>query len=209
MDANFIDQLAKKLQQPLPGETAQFKMAHVARRSRVAPPEHAREAGVLALFYPRGSEWYIVLIERVSSNRHDRHGGQISFPGGKRETQDPTLKDTALREAEEEVGVSSQKIELLGELTELYIPVSNFKVHPHVGFVADTPKFAPEVKEVRTILEVPFEHFLNAANRKQIDLKIAKNLTLRNVPYFDVLGKIVWGATAMMMSELLEILEKD
>jgi len=209
MDANFIDRLAKKLQEPLPGEVAQFKMAHIARRNRVTPPEHAREAGVLALFYPRGSEWYIVLIERVSSNRNDRHGGQISFPGGKREVQDPTLKDTALREAEEEVGVSAQKVELLGELTELYIPVSNFKVQPHVGFVAHTPDFSPEVKEVQAVLEIPFDHFLNAANRKHIDLKIAQNLTLRNVPYFDVLGKVVWGATAMMMSELLEILEKN
>lgn len=209
MNRHFIDRLAKKLQEPLPGDVAQYKMAHVARRNKIAPPASARQAGVLALFYPRNKDWYIVLIERQSDNSNDRHGGQISFPGGKHEAQDPSLQHTALREAQEEVGVDAQKIELLGELSELYIPVSNFKVNPYVGFVDHTPDFTPEVKEVRTVLEVPFDHFQNPANRKLTDLRIAQNLTLRNVPYFDVLGRIVWGATAMMLSELLEVLGEE
>ncbi len=206
MHQHFIDRLAKKLQKPLPGEVAQYKMAHVARRNKMIPPVSARQAGVLVLFYPRSKDWHIVLIERQSFHANDRHGGQISFPGGKHEAQDPSLEYTALREAQEEVGIDAQKVELLGALSELYIPVSNFQVNPYVGFVDHTPNFTPEVQEVRTVLEVPFEHFQNPANRKLTDLQIAQNLTLRNVPYFDVLGRVVWGATAMMLSELLEVL---
>ena len=180
-------------------------MAHVVRRRVDPPPADARHAGVLALFYPKNSDWHIVLIERASSHADDRHSGQVGFPGGKYEEEDQTLDNTALREAEEEVGVDSSQVELLGKLTDLYIPVSNFLVSPYVGFTTQTPQFQPQLSEVRAVLEVPFERLAHPDTRQKTDLSLSQNIILRNVPYFDVQGKIVWGATAMMLNELLEV----
>ena len=208
----FIDDLKEKFQNPLPGHTAQDLMSHATRKFYKKPPEDARIACVLALFYPKnkmegGKEWNMVLIERESSNPNDRHGGQISFPGGKLEEDDESLEAGALREAEEEVGVKAKEIEILGALTELYIPVSNFLVYPFVGYLDYEPMFVPQVSEVRSVVEVPISHLQNETTRKRKDLKAGKNITIKGVPYFDVNGHVVWGATAMILSELLEILK--
>ncbi len=205
---DFILRLADKLQQPLPGREVQYRMAHGARQSDVPVPGNARQAAVLALFYPKADEWHLVFIERDASNPNDRHGGQISFPGGKYEEGDGTLANTALREAEEEVGVDASKIELLGALTNLYIPVSNFQANPYVGFMRETPTFVRQEREVRSILEVSFSLFQQPEIVQTIDLQLAQNLILKRVPYFNLLGKVVWGATAMMLNELLAILEE-
>lgn len=206
MDWAFIHQLETRLQQPLPGAAVQYKMAHAARRTPMpAVPDTARQAGVLALFYPKELGWHIVLIERDASNPRDRHGGQISFPGGKFEESDTTLTHTALREAQEEIGVVSSEVQILGALTPLYIPVSNFQVNPVVGFVDYKPQFIPQQQEVHSILEVPFSLFQSPSTVQSTDLRIAQNITLKEVPYYHVFGKIVWGATAMMLSELIEI----
>ena len=207
----FIADLKEKFKQPLPGYTAQDKMSHATRKFYRKPPEDARIACVLALFYPKnkiagGKEWTMVLIERESSNPNDRHGGQISFPGGKLEDYDESLEQGALREAEEEVGVKAKEIEILGALTELYIPVSNFLVYPFVGYLDYEPMFIPQVSEVRSIVEVPIADLRKAETRKNKDLKAGKNITIKGVPYFDVDGHVVWGATAMILSELLEMI---
>lgn len=207
MKQDFITGLSNKLQQPLPGQEAQFKMAHLARRNAVPPPPNARQAAVLALFFPKNKDWHLVFIERDNSNPNDRHGGQISFPGGKYEEGDASLQYTAIREAHEEVGVHPEKVEIIGELTDLYIPVSNFKVNPFVGFVDYTPTFRPQVEEVSDVLEVPFKLLRDYSIQKTTDLRIANNITLRGVPYFDIFGKVLWGATAMMLSELLEVIK--
>lgn len=208
----FIDDLKERFQNPLPGHTAQDLMSHATRKFYKKPPEDARIACVLALFYPKnkiegGKEWNMVLIERESSNPNDRHGGQISFPGGKLEEDDESLEAGALREAEEEVGVKAKEIEILGALTELYIPVSNFLVYPFVGYLDYEPMFIPQVSEVRSVVEVPISHLQNETTRKRRDLKAGKSITIKGVPYFDVNGHVVWGATAMILSELLEILK--
>lgn len=181
-------------------------MAHSSRTSfKDAVPEDARQAGVLALFYPRDEAWHLVLIERESHNPRDRHRGQISFPGGGVEAQDRSLADTALREAEEEVGIAASSVRLLGGLSSLYIPVSNFEVHPFVGFVETKPSFNPQPKEVHAVLEVAFHHFQEPKHRGHTTVTVADTLKIPNVPYFDVHGKVVWGATAMILSELLEV----
>jgi len=207
MDFTFVHALEKALTQPLPGPEAQYRMAHVARQGVVDIPESSRQAGVLALFYPHQDGWHIVLIERVT-NANDRHSGQISFPGGRHDTTDASLSATALREAEEEVGVDANRIKLIGELTNLYIPVSNYNVHPFVGFTEHTPSFRPEEKEVNAILEVPFDLFLQKETIRTRHLSINEQITLRDVPYYHIKDKTVWGATAMMLSELLDIVEK-
>ncbi len=204
MDA-FIKNLQTQLQAPLPGRDAQYKMAHFVRQKYKPAPETATKAAVLALFYQKNNEPHLVLIERVSTNKNDRHGGQMSFPGGKQDPDDKDIAFTALRETEEEVGIPIQKIELIGELTDLYIPVSNFLVQPFVGYLNEAPNFKAQETEVKNIIEVPYSLLQNSETRQKIDLKLSTNMTLRGVPYFNVFGKVVWGATAMMLSELLEL----
>lgn len=200
-----ILELKKRLKNSLPGPNAHLKMSHPFRQNKLSPPDHARLAGVLSLFYPKNGEWHIVLIERVSHHANDRHRGQISFPGGKFEPQDASLKHTALRETEEEVGVPANRIEIIGQMTELYIPVSNFLVHPFIGKIDETPTFKPQLSEVAGILEVPFAQLKDPKTLQETSMSISPEVTLNNVPYFNINGKVVWGATAMMLSELLEL----
>lgn len=207
---HLIDHLAEKLTQPLPGTEAQYRMAHPFREMQpVAISESATDAAVLALLYPRDQQWHIVLIERTSRHPQDRHAGQISFPGGRREPADLTLEQTALREAEEEVGVDPEQVTILGKLSELYIGVSDFLVHPYVGFSETTPTFVPQPSEVNDILQVPFDHFLQTETLRAKDMTVRGNVLLREVPYFDLQGKVLWGATAMIMSELLAIVDAE
>lgn len=202
----WINAVATTLSKPLPGKEAQFKMASMKRMAELADklevPENPRVASVMLLLYKDAdtAHWRTVLIQR-SQNPHDRHSGQVSFPGGSWEASDGSLEAVALREAHEEVGVSPLQVKVLGRLTELYIPVSNFLVHPFVGFIHGTPKFTPQIGEVAHILTPSVSLFYEPAFQKTTDLTIGTGLTLRDVPYYDVEERIVWGATAMIMSE--------
>ncbi|HMQ47313.1 MAG TPA: CoA pyrophosphatase [Saprospiraceae bacterium] len=204
-NSSFAGQLEQRLKGKLPGIEAQYRMAHAVRQRVVEAPENAMLASVLALFYPKDEAWHLVLIERTSSNPNDRHSGQISFPGGKKDLEDSSLAHTALREAEEEVGVLQDQIHLLGRLTELYIPVSNFIVHPFVGITYQQPFFRHQESEVSAILEVPFRLFMEPGIRQAADIRVQNGMLLKDVPIFKVQGKVVWGATAMILSELLEV----
>ena len=193
------------MQAPLPGRDAQLRMAHATRRHYVGASTAARQAAVLLTLFPKNGEWNIVLIERNPNDR-DQHGGQISFPGGKAEPSDGTLLNTALREAEEEVGIAQQQVKILGALTELYIPVSNFQVYPFLGYLEAAPSYQVQVEEVNEVLEVPLSHFWQQDTRQVTDIRINTQITLKNVPYFDLNGRVLWGATAMMLNELLELI---
>jgi 8-oxo-dGTP pyrophosphatase MutT (NUDIX family) len=201
---HFVSELEEKMKRGLPGRNAQLQMAPSVRKHYMEAPETASTASVLALFYPKDEQNHLVLIER-QTKKNDRHGGQISLPGGKTEPHDSGHDQTALREAEEEVGVKSEDVELIGSLTELYIPVSNFRVFPFVGFMDYRPDFVPQLSEVKSILEIPFERFLEQNARKTMDMQVSQHVKMRSVPYFDVSGQIVWGATAMILSELVSI----
>ena len=207
MSNNFIEKIKNRFIQPLPGRAAQVKMApSIAREFNVS--KDARIACVLALLYPKNENWHIVLIERMSSNnRNDRHSGQISFPGGGYEDSDGLLARAALREAEEEVGVISKDISIIGQLTDMFIPVSNFLVHPFVGFMDYAPDFVPEPSEVKDILEIPVPKLLDPTTIRTTDIKIPEGYTIKDVPYYSLNGHIVWGATAMMLSEFLEVID--
>lgn len=205
-DDPLIKHLFERLKRPLPGRNAQLKMAHVTRSRYISAPAHARQAGVFATLFPKDDEWHLVLIER-NPNDNDRHGGQISFPGGKAEPEDDSMLDTALRETEEEVGIERGSIQVLGRLSELYIPVSNFQVHPFVGFLDYQPDYRIQASEVKKVIEVPVSHFHQDATKGTTDIRINQHLSLKNVPYYKVDDKILWGATAMMVSELMDVLE--
>lgn len=202
---DFFEQLKSNLRGPLPGRAVQYQMAPASRRVYREAPATARDASVMALFYPKNEDLHIVLIERVNDNPNDRHGGQISFPGGKVDASDPSPREAALREAEEEIGVRGSDIRLLGSLTEVYIPVSNFVVHPFVGHVPYDPDFVPQTTEVKSILEVPFQRLLDTGSKKTKDIRVSTNIILQEVPYFDIQEKIVWGATAMILNELIAL----
>ena len=208
MTHTFINKVREKLQNDLPGVEAQYKMTHAVRRTYAPAPPDARTAAVMCLFYEKNDEPYLVFIRRTSSNPNDNHGGQIAFPGGKSEEEDADYASTALRETEEEIGLPTADIEVLGALTPLYIPVSNFQVYPFVGYLRHVPKFIPQETEVEEILEIPYSLFLDKGIRKLKDIRVRDNMTLKDVPYFALGDRVLWGATAMMMSELLEVLEE-
>ena len=203
---DFIPLLKKRFQAPLPGRAAQSKMAFAGRGNyNVIIPKDVKIACVLCLLYPRNEDWHIVLIERVAAE-NDRHSGQIGFPGGKYEPADGTYLNGALREAEEEVGIKPQDVTIIGKMTPLYIPVSNFHVYPFVGALDYTPIFIPEEKEVQEVVEVPLDLLIAKETRQQKTLILRNKYVLKNVPYFNVKNKTIWGATAMMLSEFIEIL---
>ncbi len=204
----IINQISSALKQPLPGVEAQLKMANIGRMIKPSKPEKVRLASVLILLYQDGATWQMPLIQRQDNNPNDKHNGQISLPGGKHEKSDKSLSFTALREAEEEIGVAAEKITLLGQLTQLYVPVSNFLIHPFVGFIGDIPTFQRQQSEVKAILKAPLSVLQDKANVKFTNLTIREGVYLKNVPYFDVGGYIVWGATAMILNELVEVLER-
>jgi 8-oxo-dGTP pyrophosphatase MutT (NUDIX family) len=206
---DFIAQLKERLQAPLPGRAAQYKMANFNRireTDLAAPrPDSAKVACVLNLLHESNGKWHTTLIRRTV-NPKDRHSGQISFPGGRYEEQDPSLEMVALREAEEEIGTPIQQIEILGQLTELYIPVSNFVVHPFVGVYHGTPTFQAQEDEVDKLLTPALDVFTSPAIRQHTNMNLPDGRILKEVPYFAIEGEIVWGATAMILSEFLEVL---
>lgn len=198
----LVEQLKVRLEDELPGEKAHVKMAPAHRFDFPENKERARLSGVLILLYPFKDSVYTVLIKRAAYNGH--HSGQISFPGGKYEDKDGTLVYTALREANEEVGVTFDEVRILGTISSLYIPVSNIMVLPVVGFAKARPEFVNDPIEVDAVLEVDLKDLSNPENKKLGQIQTHR--TTVKAPYFEVQKKIIWGATAMIIAELLEII---
>ncbi|MDX1614501.1 MAG: CoA pyrophosphatase [Candidatus Promineifilaceae bacterium] len=183
---------------------AQSQMVPVPRGSR--PPELAgdpREGAVLVLLYERTGRPHLVLTRRRDDL--NAHAGQISFPGGRREPGE-ALQNTAVREAQEEVGIDPRALTALGELTCLYIPPTDYEVHPFVAWHHAPPIFRRQEAEVAEIVEVPLSHLLDPATRREEPWVLHGFEVM--VPYFMVDGHKVWGATAMMLSEFLERLRR-
>lgn len=199
--SSFIIGLKNQFNQELPGRKAQELMApHPIDESRFRenPNIPAKLGGVMVMLYERDGDWWIPLMKRPEYNGH--HSGQVSFPGGKKEKFDADLIQTALRETQEEVGIEKGQIELLGNLSELFIIASNFKVLPTVGLLNEKPIYSPDSKEVESILEVSLSDLKNESKRGIKTMHFGQ-YTIHS-PYYDVEGHVVWGATAMMLSEL-------
>lgn len=205
----LIEQLQQKLlREPLPGQSAHFKMAHAVRKVEPVPEsETTREAAVLmTLFEKEPGDWHLIFIRRASSHPQDKHAGQVGFPGGKREATDPDLMYTALRESEEEIALDLSGIDVLGPLSPLYITVSKFLVHPYLAYSWKTPLLTRQEAEVEEILEIPLSHFFDPASRKETRINLTSGIILNHVPSFQVGGQVIWGATAMILNEFLEIM---
>lgn len=204
-DRKLLAVLRSRLQSgQLPGPAARQKLVPPLRGDYAAPPADARRAAVMALLYPVGQQLHLLYIQRTSPKR-DRHAGQIAFPGGSADPGDTGPADTALRELEEEVGVARADVEILGALSPLYIPVSNFMVDVLVGYRAAQPEFILQETEVARILEIPLADFL-AEDAVQVGpRKLASGMVLPDVPYWAVRGEEIWGATSMMTAELIAV----
>jgi 8-oxo-dGTP pyrophosphatase MutT (NUDIX family) len=200
--------LKHRLQLPLPGSEAQLRMAHASRRINLSSykiPENVRWGAVLVLLYEENYTIKFPLILRQNSG--GVHAGQISFPGGKFESADVELSVTALREAEEEISVSKSSVEILGKLTELYIPPSNFLVHPFVGVAESQPVFIPQPDEVVSVLNMSLDELLDEGLVGEKEITLSNGLKVFT-PYFDLKDHTIWGATAMMLSEMKVVLKE-
>ncbi len=199
--------LKQLLAKPLPGTEIQWEMASSDRMKRNfprIPGPDARVAAVLILLYPVKGSVYTVFMQR--HNYEGVHGGQISFPGGKREDSDETIIQTALREANEETGVDPGRISVIGTLTPLFIPVSNMIVTPVVGWTNEKPAFIQQPEEVDFLIDAELKRFLDPSiiKTKPFEIKGEKI----DVKYFEYEGHVIWGATAMILNELLTIIKR-
>jgi len=205
----FIQNLRERLAAPLPGREAQYKMAFAHRveelQRRLNPPDNAKTGCVLLALWQELDVWHTALIRRTENPR-DRHSGQISFPGGRHDEGDGSFVYTALREANEEIGIVPDQVEILGEMTDLYIPVSNFVVRPFVGLLSEPPAFQLQPGEVEQVFVPTINHFQDPASRSTADVMVGGQLLVREVPCFIVEDRPVWGATAMILSEFLALI---
>lgn len=192
----------------LPGAEAHARMAHAVRKVEPNPDKQTtRDAAVLlTLFEKEPDDWHLIFIRRGSSHQRDKHAGQIGFPGGKAEAEDPDLMYTALREAEEETSIDLTGIDVLGALSPLYITVSKFMVHPYLAYSWKQPKLHPQESEVEEIIEIPLDRFIGDAARQETRIRLSQGIVLNHVPSFQVNGNTIWGATAMILNEFLDIL---
>lgn len=207
---DFLKSISKIENIQLPAEASQFKMVPPFRQELLQQQKkttkNAKKAGVLALFYPNANkDTTLVLILRKTYK--GVHSAQIGFPGGRLENTDKSLQDAAVRETFEEIGVPRQHIKVVKQLSEIYIPPSNFYVQPFMGVSQTTPIFIKEEKEVEAIIEVDLQHFLDDKSiiTKTVSASYSKNV---EVPAFHLSNHVVWGATAMMLSEIKDMLKQ-
>ena len=205
----FLIAISKIENLKLPGQGSQFKMSPPYRQELIESQKEkikdARKAAVMSLFYPNDKgETMLVLILRKTYK--GVHSAQVGFPGGKLELNE-TLEKAAVRETFEEVGVEEEAVAILKPLTPIYIPPSNFYVHPFIGIIKHTPNFIKQDDEVEAIIEVKLSHFLDESiiTTKSVSTTYNINVT---VPAYKLNGHIVWGATAMMLSEVKDLLKQ-
>lgn len=169
-------------------------------------PEDTKKAAVLSVFYPdrNGNTNFVLILRKTYKGVHSN---QVAFPGGRVEPEDRDMMHTALRETEEEVGIPQSDVKIIKELTQIYIPPSNFWVRPFMGYTEKTPKLIPQEDEVEAILEINVDDFLSDSclTTQRLSTSYAENI---EVPAFLLNGHIVWGATAMMLNEMKDLLKQ-
>ncbi len=191
------------LKKPLPGVKSQLKLSPPSREI-IPPAKDKRDAAVTILLYPGKNSISTIFIKR--NNYDGPHSGQISFPGGKFETSDITLKNTAIREINEEIGTNISAKDIIGNLTSLYIPISKFYVSPFIAVIDYKPEFNRDIHEVQYLIELPL-HIILTKN-KIGSMIIQENNNHFSVPCFNFEEHQIWGATAMMLNEFIELLNK-
>ena len=198
----FLNQLELDLKSILPGPEAQNNMAPELRLEN--RHGYSQNAAVMILLFIRDGSWHTVLMKRPEYT--GAHSNQISLPGGKFEKGDAGPEETALRETREETGIDVSRIRILGKLSRLHIPVSGIEVQPVVGYYPGYPDFQPDPSEVAYLIETPLEDLLDPRNIREKSRTLMCKLV--RVPYFQIGREHIWGATAMILSEFLEVVRK-
>lgn len=204
-----IGQLEKAMHAGLPGQDAQLLMAPAHRDELIRNSQgisHARRSAVLILLFP-GEQGLLstAFIKRVEYD--GVHSGQVAFPGGKHEEEDPDLVATALREAREEAGILPETVTVCGELSSLFVPPSNFIISPVIAYCPIKPVFTPDPAEVAEIFTLPLSHFTDPSNLVERDFHPRSGNRIR-VPGYQAGEFFIWGATAMILSELIALAVK-
>lgn len=206
MNSDFTNHIEKILEQELPGARSHIKMIPPGRELIIKKDDESkvRYSSVLFLLFPIDGEIYTCLTKRNPAMKN--HPGQISFPGGKIEKGE-TPEDTALREAEEEVGIIPADVRVLGRLSELYIPVSKFSISPFVAWVDQKPEFILNKDEAEKLILFPIQKFSQNPKLDRIELETVTGPL--EVPYYPFDGEIIWGATAMIIAEFFDLLAEN
>lgn len=186
------------LNQPFDATEAHLEMAPYRKTGFDSSLNPLNSAVGIHFFFKH--EPTLILIERPLTMR--KHAGQIAFPGGKQDEEDKDLVETALRESHEEIGINREKSYSIGKLSTVYIPVSNFLVHPFVFVHENRPKLIPNIQEVNQVLEVKISEILNSGSINKADIQLENGIKLKNTPCFLIQNKIVWGATSIILNEL-------
>lgn len=194
----------------MPGEASHYKMAPIERLKELTKQSlkknKAKRASVMVLFYPnKAGETHLALILRKTYK--GVHSAQVGFPGGRQEVSDLSSRHTALRETQEEIGVLQEDIRVLKKLTKIYIPPSNFFVEPFIGICEKTPQFILQQTEVEALIEVKISDLLDDGIycTRRLSTSYATDI---EVPAYILNTHVVWGATAMMLSEVRELLKQ-
>ena len=201
MKPQFIIKLTKKMNGELPGKTAHETMMIKPRYKYIAK-KTSIPAAVLILLFPIKNKWHFFLTKRTNTVEH--HKGQISLPGGMLEKGE-SHKEAAIRETFEELGVQSEDINIIGPLTPLYIPISNFKIFPFVGWVNSNPKLKIQSKEVSRVFSPSIFSLMDPQTKKVKDSILVGQKV--KIPFFNLKNEVVWGATSMIISEFKNILK--
>lgn len=192
----------------LPGEKAHLELypTRVSSDEIIQKGLNYRLSAVLILVYLDQGIPHFILTQRHDYN--GQHSGQISFPGGKVEPSDETTKHTALRETEEELGVSPTLVNIRGQLTDVFIPVSQFLIHPYLGTLDQLPPLSPNQREVKEVIHCSVHDLLTDSNLITTKIQLQNGMTMKDVPAFKLQDKIVWGATAVILNEFKFILRR-
>ncbi|WP_109830794.1 NUDIX hydrolase [Reichenbachiella versicolor] len=202
----FVEGLIEVLDGILPGESAHMEMDPIRpeQRSEMSLGKIPKQSAVLILWHYHQDKWQFPLIQRPVYN--GTHSGQIALPGGKQELEE-TFQETALRETHEEIGVTPDAIEVIGQLSDIYIPPSNFNIKPIIGITEGKPLYQPDQREVVDVFDINEIDLIDDKNRKFAPVKVSQNMKIQ-APCFDFDGRIVWGATAMILSEMAAVIKE-
>lgn len=198
----LLHQLKNQLKNKLPGGVSHQKMLPPGRILQLPSEQiHYHESAVLILLFPSGDQIEICLIRRPATMKN--HASQIAFPGGKKEDDDKDLVHTALREAQEEIGLDHESIEILGMLSPVYVQISNFLIYPVLGWMTHHPDIQIDFREVDEVIFISLKEVTDPSSLcdRQIDTRTGRI----KVPGYEINGNFIWGATAMMLAELVDI----
>ena len=205
ISANILKQ---KLNKPLPGLSSHLKMAPASRVAEIKNIEmhyeNARKSAVMILLFHDNNNTKVIFIRR--SYYVGIHAGQIAFPGGRYEDSDLLIENTALREIEEEIGITTDKIEILGRLSDIYVPPSNFLISIFVGYLKEKPVYKIDLREVDEVIEIDLDDFFRKNVIQEKEFVVPPSDTTINALCYNVGNIHLWGASAMVMTEFLDIL---